>query len=199
MHDRDPKRGTLKMRKNWGNKAAQIAVGITITWSTMLTFANAQQTKMNSRVPPVAFCDQTVFTINGKALDFDDVLLDGNRAIEYNKQGAIEAYAYLDEIHVANDPFGTSYANMYKGTECYLFPGNRMITPLFESPIQVIFNPQRSSIPENQYREIRRTLIKAQQSGSAGALVKISGSFDLLRDNFKLFFNGTAAQIIDVK
>jgi hypothetical protein len=155
---------------------------------------------MNQRVPPVAFCDQTVFMVNGQPLDFEDVLLDGNRAIEHNKRGVIEAYVYLDRIKVADDPYGTSYAFMYKGTECYLSPpNNRMINANWRSPIQVIFNPQRSSISDDQYREIRRTLLKAQQSGQAGALVKITGSFDLFRDDFKLFLNGTSAQIIDVK
>ena len=197
------------MKNNRSNKAVYIALGLAISSSAMLTVANAQQNsggsqsfgsfKMNQRVPTVAFCDQTVFTVNGKELDFDDVLLDGNRATEYNKQGAIEAYVYLDLIRVSDDPFGTSYAKMYKGTECYIFPGSRMIKPNFNSPIQVVFNPQRSNIPEAQYREIRRNLIKAQQAGQAGALVKISGSFDLFREDFKLFFNGTAAQIIDLK
>ena len=154
---------------------------------------------LNNRTPPEEFCDKGVFLVNGQPVQFDDIMLDGNRSTDYNKKGSIEAYAYLHSIIVADDPYGTSGAKMYQGDVCHIIGPKRRIEPNFRSFVEVTFNPQTSDISQDKYREIRRTLLKARQFGDFNALVKISGSFGLFSNTYELYFAATNIEIIGAK
>jgi hypothetical protein len=150
--------------------------------------------EMNIRLPPQSFCDKGIFIVNGSPIQFEDIVVDGPKSLELNKDGKITVYGYLApeyfRPHIVRQ-FAGSGAEIAAGNKCFLHYDKRVAVKTDEM-VDMLFSEK--NIPTDQYRQIKKKLLRATDGH---ALVKAAGHFGVYGDEDKLYFSADTLEIID--
>ena len=139
---------------------------------------------------PQKICEAGAFVAGDDVYSFEDVIIDGEDAIKLNDRGTIKAYGYLVGINRAETQIEAKVANV---DECYpdIFFN---VSVKSNQLIDVVLT--KGSMADDDWKSIRRTMLKVDDGFTAKALVTLTGSF-APKAYGGLFFLASSVQIID--
>lgn len=142
---------------------------------------------------PKAMCDEGVFVVGSAAYTFEDIAIESTLAISLNRSGPIVAYGYLAQGRLGDAVNSNVTAKLSTVDICY----DIMDVVEVDNDLWVDTVFAFNDFDGNDWRELRRTVLRTTDGINSTALVKVTGAFELYSDTNSLFFRATAVEIVD--
>jgi hypothetical protein len=164
------------------------------SFALLLSFSEASAGEpFSEAIPPKSFCDMGYFEIGGKVMSYAEIIVEGNRTIEFNNQGPITAYGYIKDIDMAKDPMDPTRAKIFGIGECWKPLGKAASDSMMD--IDILFEP--SEIAAEEYKRLRMSLLQlGSDSFNSRALVKVTGNFKMYSNTFEQYFSATTVDVV---
>jgi hypothetical protein len=158
------------------------------------SLATASTEIITGNYPPTEFCEEGIFQIGSEYRSFEDIILDAHQVFDLNSLGEIYVYGYIRNVRLPTNAWERTDVSVGPGDRCYWLINQGVA--VYENRYDVLFVPGDTEIGEENYREIRRTLMRSNNLASGTALVKIRGSFHSY-SNSGHYFRGISIEVID--
>jgi hypothetical protein len=179
--------------KNKTGKLIKMAASILLLMSPCGALAEGT---MKSQEPPAAFCDEGMFLIGNTKYTFEDVILEANAVVKLNEKGPVTAYGYIADLLLPSDPLEPTHASFFGGNDCKY---EKLVFDEASRKIALVVAPQLTSISEDQYKEIRRTMMRSFDMAGGTALLKFTGKFGFFSDSKRQYFLAEGVEVVSAR
>lgn len=139
---------------------------------------------------PQQICDPGAFVAGSDVYSFEDVIIEGDDAMKLNDSGTVAAYGYLVAIRIADDEIEAKLTTV---EECY--PDTFFnVTVKSNQLIDMVIT--KGGLSGDEWKDVRRTILKVDNGFTAKALVALTGSF-APKANDGIFFLASSIVIVD--
>lgn len=140
---------------------------------------------------PTNMCDEGAFVVGDKTYSFDDIAVESTDATKFNEQGPITAYGYLVLVEMGRELNDNIVAKMGTISSC---TSTGMAAVESGNLVDVVF--ARSDYADEAWKDVRRSILKAEGGLMPKGLIALTGKFEIFTDTYGLYFRADGAKVV---